>query len=216
MKEVDKDRTYGQFCGLARALDVVGERWSLLLVRDLLLGPRRFRDLLTALDGIGPNLLTARLRALEAKGIVERTRPARAPHDLYGLTARGVALEPAIVALASWGSELLGEPGVDGRFDVGWMLLSLKRRYRPTPRALVVGLTLDGRSFTLELGGERLVVIEQPSLSPALRIEGDGLTLAHVLYRGRPIENALDAGTLRMSGDKALFVAMRRAFAAPL
>ena len=87
---------------------MLGERWTLLVVRELLLGPRRFRELLTSLEGIGPNLLTTRLRTLEARGVVERTRPARAPHDLYRLTARGRALEPALLALASWGSPLLG------------------------------------------------------------------------------------------------------------
>lgn len=211
-----KDRSYGQFCGLARALDVVGERWTLLIVRDLLLGARRFGDLLTALDGIGPNLLTTRLRALETQGVVERIRPARAPHDLYQLTARGRALEPAVQALASWGSPLMGEPGGEGaRFDVGWMVLSLKRSYRQTPQTFRVGLILDGRSFTLGLGGEKLDVDEQPALRPELSIEGDGLALAYVLHRGSSLDEAIAKGTLRVSGDVALSLALRRAFASP-
>jgi DNA-binding HxlR family transcriptional regulator len=76
-------RTYGQNCGVARALDVLGERWTLLIVRELLLGPRRYRDLLDALAGIGTNLLAARLKALEAQGIVRRATPGApgAPRD---------------------------------------------------------------------------------------------------------------------------------------
>lgn len=212
MTNTVKERSYGQFCGLARALDVVGERWTLLVVRDLLLGPRRFGDLLAALDGIGPNLLTTRLRALEAQGIVERTRPARAPHDLYQLTARGRALEPAVQALASWGSPLMGEPGGDTRFDVGWMVLSLKRSYRQPPQPFRVGLTLDGRSFTLGLGGPALEVDEHPALRPELTIEGDGLALAYVLHRGSSLDEAIAKGALRVTGDVALTLALRRAF----
>lgn len=215
MSQPSQGRSYEQFCGLAKALDIVGERWSLLVVRELLLGVRRFRDLLTALEGIGPNLLTVRLRALEAHGIVERSRPARAAHDLYGLTTRGFALEPALLALASWGSPLLGEPGVDGRFDVGWMLISLKRHYRRTPQPFSVGLYLDGRTFTLGLGGERLEVVEREAVSPALSIEGDGLSLAHVFYRGASLDAAVAKGTLHVEGDHALVIAVRRALGVP-
>jgi DNA-binding HxlR family transcriptional regulator len=208
-------RSYGQFCGLARALDVVGERWTLLVVRDLLLGERRFKDLLSALDGIGPHLLTTRLRALEAQGIVERTRPARAPHDLYRLTARGRALEPALHALAAWGTPLMGQPGDERRFDVGWMLISLKRAYRQPPHPFLVALSVDGRNFTLGLGGEKLDVDEQPALRPDLIVEGDGLALARVLRHGASLDEAIDRGILRVTGDTALALALRRAFVGP-
>ncbi|MBK6575006.1 MAG: helix-turn-helix transcriptional regulator [Sandaracinaceae bacterium] len=215
MSDTVKDRSYGQFCGLARALDVLGERWTLLVVRELLLGPRRFRELLTSLEGIGPNLLTTRLRTLEARGVVERTRPARAPHDLYRLTARGRALEPALLALASWGSPLLGEPNVDARFDVGWMVLSLKRFYRQPPHAFRVGLALDGRLFTLGLGGNALDVEEREAQRPDVLIEGEGLALAHVLYRGASLDDAIARSALRVEGDTALLLALRRALSVP-
>src|SRR3712207_3261653 len=101
-------RSYDQFCGLAKALDVLGERWTLLVVRELLLGPKRYSDLLEGLPGIGTNLLAARLKALEASGLVGRRRlPPPAASNVYELTERGRALEPAIFELIRWGLDLL-------------------------------------------------------------------------------------------------------------
>src|SRR5437762_7857993 len=104
-------RSYGQFEGLARALDVVGERWTLLLIRELLLGPRRYTDLLDGLPGIGTNLLARRLRQLEAAGVVRKSRtPPPSPSAVYELTDRGRELEPALLVLARWGMEWMDLP----------------------------------------------------------------------------------------------------------
>src|SRR6187549_2526493 len=98
MRAAPRSRSYHQFCGLARALDVVGERWTLLLVRNLLLGPRRYGDLLEELPGITTNLLAKRLRALCEHGLVEKTAlPPPAAIPVYALTEAGAALEPAIM-----------------------------------------------------------------------------------------------------------------------
>ncbi|MDH4353359.1 MAG: helix-turn-helix transcriptional regulator, partial [Actinomycetota bacterium] len=95
-----RGKTYGQFCGLARALDHVGDRWTLLIVRELLLGPRTFAALQASLDGISPNLLVDRLRSLASDGIVRRNgAPARSKAVEYRLTDDGAALEPAVLAL---------------------------------------------------------------------------------------------------------------------
>src|SRR4051794_33882868 len=99
-------RTYGDRCGIARALDAVGERWALLVVRELLLGPKRFTDLRAGLPGASPNVLAQRLRQLGGAGIVGRqTLPPPAAAQVYGLTGRGAALEPVILALGRWGAE---------------------------------------------------------------------------------------------------------------
>ncbi len=104
-------RSYDQYCTVARALDVVGERWTLLLVRELLTGPKRFKDLLDGLPGIGTNLLTGRLKALEEEGILRRaTLPPPAGSKVYELTELGRSLEPVIVELSRWGAGLLGTP----------------------------------------------------------------------------------------------------------
>ncbi len=103
-------RSYDQHCTVAHALDVVGERWTLLLVRELLTGPKRFKDLLWGLPGIGTNLLAARLKALEEHGVVRRgTLPPPAGSGIYELTGLGRSLEPVVVALSRWGSRLIGE-----------------------------------------------------------------------------------------------------------
>lgn len=106
-----KRREVGQHCGLARALELVGERWALLIVRDLLVGPHRYTDLLNGLPGRPTNMLSTRLKELERAGIVERqVAPSPQRGVLYTLTATGRALEPAIVALGRWGATQLGQP----------------------------------------------------------------------------------------------------------
>src|SRR5437763_13541599 len=98
-------RSYDQFCGVARALDLVGERWALLLVRDLLLGPKRFTDLRRGLPGIGTNVLAARLKELERAGVIaRRTLPPPAASVVYELTEYGRALEGPLLALGRWGA----------------------------------------------------------------------------------------------------------------
>lgn len=104
-------RSYDQYCAVARGLDVIGDRWTLLLVRDLLLGPKRYKDLLSGLPGIGTNLLADRLRELEAAGLIERTvLPPPAGSAVYQLTETGQSLETVMTALGRWGARFLGPP----------------------------------------------------------------------------------------------------------
>lgn len=126
-------RTYHQYCATAHALDVVGERWTLLLVRELLTGPRRFGDLLANLTGIGTGLLAARLKFLTAEGIVEPvTLPAPANTPAYGLTEAGAALEPVVLALADWGMTwALGEREEGEVFRAGWAVLGMRSAFVP-------------------------------------------------------------------------------------
>jgi DNA-binding HxlR family transcriptional regulator len=123
-------RSYKQNCALAQASDLIGERWSLLLVRDLLVGPRRFNELSRSLKGIGSNLLAARLKELEAAGIIERQTSDAGAH-LYALTEVGQALEPALLALVRWG--LSYGPGNQEGFhhQDDWDLLALKALFQP-------------------------------------------------------------------------------------
>lgn len=122
-------RSYKQDCALARAADVLGERWSLLLVRDLLVGPRRFGELLRSLRGMGSNLLASRLRELEVAGIVERLGDSESRHR-YGLTDAGKALEPVLLSLVRWG--LAYGPGNQKGYhhQDDWDLLALKALFR--------------------------------------------------------------------------------------
>src|SRR5258705_3644610 len=131
---------YGQACAIARALDIVGERWNLLLVRELPLGPRRYRDLATGLPGIPSNVLAARLKDLQAAGVVTRP-PLPAPTDVtvYELTDAGRALQPALKELLDWGLRYAPEPSPDAAAQPGWGLLAGAGR----PTALPAGHTCE-------------------------------------------------------------------------
>ena len=163
-------RSYQQNCALARAGDVIGERWSLLLVRDLLVAPRRFNELLASLKGMGTNLLAKRLKALEAAAVVERVHAKGA----YALTARGYALEPAVLALVRWG--LLhgpeNRPGDHHRHD--WDLLALKSVFQPD-RA-------DGLSLTVQFDCDALqgwARIEDQTMAIGLgQVDGADISIA--------------------------------------
>ncbi len=114
-------RSYDQYCAVARALDAVGERWSLLIVRELLHGPRRYTELHTDLPGVSTDVLAGRLRQLERDGLVERYRLERpASAAAYRLTPRGLALRQVIDALADWGLDALGEPGPTDAVRTHW------------------------------------------------------------------------------------------------
>ncbi len=125
-------RSYSQFCALARALDILGDRWTLLVLRELLLGPQRFSDLLSGLPGIAPNLLTDRLRALESEGVIERkTLPPPAASRVYRLTERGRRLEPALLALVRWGMDPMAAPREEEARQPRWYAIALNAAFTP-------------------------------------------------------------------------------------
>ena len=141
------ERSYGQFCGLARALDLVGERWALLIVRDLLVGPKRFTDLRRGLPRIPTNILTTRLKELEQTGIIERRllpRPAGA--IVYDLTEYGRDLEDVVLRLGRWGARSLGFPRPGEIVTPDSMVVALRAMFRPEAAAGV------SASFELRLG----------------------------------------------------------------
>jgi len=124
-------RRYKQNCALARTIDVIGERWTLLLVRDLLVSPHRFNELLESLKGIGTNLLASRLQDLESVDLIERRESGGGGVRVYALTERGRALEPAILALMRWGLTRGPEKRVGDHHRDDWDLLALKALYQP-------------------------------------------------------------------------------------
>jgi DNA-binding HxlR family transcriptional regulator len=115
-------KRYDQYCPVARAVQVVGERWTLLVVRELATGPKRYTDLAAGLPGIGTNVLAGRLRDLEAEGVIEKHRlPPPAASQVYELTQRGLALLPVLRSLAHWGAVALGPPPPDVELEPGWL-----------------------------------------------------------------------------------------------
>ena len=171
-------RTYGQNCGVARALDVLGERWTLLIVRELFLGPRRYRDLLDALGGIGTNLLAARLKALEAQGVVRRTTLAPpAGVAAYELTPEGEALEPVVSAMALWGYGRIPREFNEDRFRASWIALSMRAAMAAEGGAAPDGLyafEVEDERFWVRIAGDRATVrLGPPPYPPDLTVRCD-------------------------------------------
>ena len=193
---------------MARALDVVSERWTLLIVRNLMLGPRRYSDLMGELPGITTNLLAARLRAMEASGLIAKREghPAR-----YELTALGAALEPVVVELGRWGANFMDAPRRGDITNVGWGLLSLKRRYRGGVNA-VVELRVGERRFELVFEAAYLHVKEREAVRPQLVVAGPLEAFGAWLFKGVAASALQRDGKLTVDGDAAVWRAVQGAF----
>jgi DNA-binding HxlR family transcriptional regulator len=198
-------RSYQQYCGVARALDLVGERWTLLIVRDLVLGPLRYSELLRGLPGITTNLLAKRLRELEDSGIIERMRSAASDGHSYRLTPLGAALEPTIQALARWGWDACDSPsparGETRRFE--WLLFALRGLYRGG-ETLRAELVADDAPYRILLTPGTADLSRGDVPGAELRIRGGATELAQLLMESpsRPrvpsgVEVEHGAGALR-------------------
>jgi DNA-binding HxlR family transcriptional regulator len=211
-------RTYGDRCGIARALDVVGERWALLVVRELLLGPKRFTDLRAGLPHVGPDVLSQRLRDLESAAILRRrTLPPPAPAQLYELTERGQELEPVVLALGRWGS---AAPLPDGEasFAPDSAVLALKTRFDPAAADGVGGsyeLRLNGQPFQLRVDEEGFHAARGTVENPDASIATDPDTLVEVLWHGRSRPEAERSGAFEVAGDRRAAARFLRLFPTP-
>ena len=199
-------RSYGQYCTVARALDVVGERWTLLLVRELSTGPKRFKDLLEGLPGIGTNLLASRLKMLEGEGIVRRaTLPPPAGSSVYELTGLGRELEPVIVALSRWGARFLDAPHEGDELRAGWAAVAMRSALVARGAGGSSGtyeLRIDGEAFHLRIrdGGEGAEARQGSAPDPDLVVEGDAGTFLAVASGRLGPEEAVESGMLRVEG----------------
>jgi DNA-binding HxlR family transcriptional regulator len=203
-----KKRTYDDGCAAAHALDLVGERWALLVVRELLLGPKRFTDLRAGLPGASPNVISQRLRDLEGVGIVRRRKlPPPAASRVYELTEWGEELEPVIVRLGRWGARSPTKPR-DAALGVDSLVLSMRTMFDPLSAE---GL---GASYELRFGEDRFrAVVDDGRFEisrgsaddPDVIVEADSDTMAGLLYAGRPLAEALKSGDLKVEGDRAAF-----------
>ena len=160
-------RSYGQFCGLARALDVVGDRWSLLIVRELLLGPMRYGELVASLGGIATNLLADRLRSLESSAVIER-RLGQPSGVVYALTPWGSQLRDAIEALIRWSSPLMASRQAGDTMQPRWLAVALPALLRGRTAKLPVelGIEVAGSFMTLRVGKDGPHVTVQPDRRP--------------------------------------------------
>jgi DNA-binding HxlR family transcriptional regulator/putative sterol carrier protein len=213
-------RGYRQYCATARTLDLLGERWTLLIVRELLTGPRRFKDLADSLPGVGTGLLTARLKHLEAAGVLRRTRlrrPADAP--AYELTPAGRELEPAIVALARWGLRwALGERGPDDVFRPAWAVLGLRALFSPAAAAgvrTIYELRVGGETFHVRVEDGEIEVGDGPAQRPDAMIEAGEEAFTELALGRLALDEAVRAGRARTEGDRATLARLRRLFPVP-
>jgi DNA-binding HxlR family transcriptional regulator len=207
-------RRYGQFCGLAAALDQLGERWSLLVIRELLLGPARFGDILRNLPGIGPKLLTDRLRSLVANGVVEAV-----PVDsdgrgrAYGLTESGAELREPVLAMARWGLRFLDREDAGGVARGEWGFLAVQAMARGDRVDAVeedYEFLIGAEQFHLALSGGRATAHRGPARRPAIRVVSDPQTFVAVGAGLVEPLAAAGAGRLTIDGDPA---AVRRCIA---
>ena len=200
-------RSYGDPCGIARALDVVGERWALLVVRELVLGPKRFTDLKAHLPGIATDVLSQRLRQLEAAGILRSvTLPPPASGRAYELTERGHELEPVLHALGRWGAqESFAAAQHEMTVDAFAVALStvFDADSADGPDVTVV-LDLDGDHVVATVTGGELEVARGEADQPDARVESSIAALREVLWRGRPLTDAEADGSLVVHGRQGV------------
>lgn len=203
-----KRRTYGDACGVARALDRVGERWALMVVRELLLGPKRFTDLRTALPKMSPDVLAQRLRELSELELVrKRQLPPPAASVVYELTPRGEELEPVIHALGTWGARIPITPD-DARMSFDAHILSFRTLFRPDLAqgfAAVIELRLDGRPFCAEVSQDGRFTIE-PGTAPGAHavIAGVPTTVLAIAHGRMTLADAIRSDDVAVSGDRGI------------
>lgn len=201
-------RSYDDPCGLARALDLVGERWALLVVRELLLGPKRFADLRRGLPGLSQNVLAQRLRELEETGVVTRRRlEPPASTWAYELTEHGRALEPALIALAAWGSRTPVRSSAELSPDA--LMLALRTTISGPAAHARVELRLDDDRFTVEVDGAVHIVRGSSPVPPDAIITGSASAFRAVVFGGEPLSQ------LSVEGDVAVAERFARLFPRP-
>ena len=208
-------RRYEDPCGIARALDILGDRWALLVVRELIFGPKRFHQLRSDLHGVSPNVLSQRLRDLEDAGLVRRdVLDPPASVAVYELTDRGRAVEPVLIELGRWGNK---EPRPAGReMSVSALLLALKTVFDPAAAAdATYALRVNGQWFTVTVSGRSIDVTAGRPKQATVTFDTDVATLRAVAFGREPVSAAERDGRLTVSGDRAAAERFTRMFPVP-
>jgi DNA-binding HxlR family transcriptional regulator/putative sterol carrier protein len=206
MSSKTSKRSYDDGCAAAHALDLIGERWALLVVRELVLGPKRFTDLRAGLPGISPNVLTQRLEELERASVVHRRKlspPAGA--WVYELTDWGLELEPAIMALGRWAARSPHFPQ-GASIGVDALMLSFRTMFDSKAAAGLeasIELRLGEDRFHAEVARGRLELARGSADQPDAILSAGPDTLAALVYGGRKLAEALRSGDVKVEGDKS-------------
>jgi DNA-binding HxlR family transcriptional regulator len=205
-------------CGIAHASELLGQRWALLVIRELLLGPKRFTDLRAGIPDVSPNVLSERLRELEQSGIVRRRKlPPPAAARVYELTHWGAHLEPAVLALGRWAS---GSPSFprDAKMGPDSVVLALKSTFDPTAAEgfdATYELVLDDLPFRIAVTDGRFEAQRGEADRPDATIRTDPDTMTALVFRGRSITDGLRERDIQIEGSKQAVTRLIRLFANP-
>ena len=205
-------RTYGDGCGIAHALDLIGERWALLVVRELLLGPKRFKDLRAGLPGASTNILSQRLRDLEAAAIIRRrTLPPPAGSSVYELTDWGRELKPIVISLGTWAVRSPAFPE-DAPVGTDSVIIALGTFFDPAAAGdldAAFELRFGDDTFHAVIADGRIELDRGPAEDPVAVVDTDPDTFSAVVWKGHDLGEAKRAGALAIEGDER---ALRRLF----
>ena len=202
-------RRYDDACATAHALDLIGERWAMLVMRELMMGPRRFGDLRASLTGLSANVLTQRLEGLEAAGIVRRRRlPPPASVQVYELTEWGLEAEPVLLALGRWG---VRSPRHDPTlpFSPVSLMLSFRAKFDPDRAeglAVSIAFRFGEEAFLVGVQAGRLITERGEPASADVEVEGAPSAVAALVYGKAPLEALEGEGALTIRGDRAAFL----------
>ncbi len=204
---MDKKRNYDEGCAAAHALDLVGERWALLVVRELLLGPKRFTDLRDGLPHVSPNVLAQRLRDLEAIGVVHKQKlPPPAASKVYALSDWGRGLEPVIVQLGRWGARSPIMPFVSPT-SVTSMVLALRTMFDEEAAADfegIIELVLGEEVFQARVHGGELTINRDLTEHPDATVTGTTDVFKGLAFAGLPLAAATQTGDVTLTGNEGL------------
>jgi DNA-binding HxlR family transcriptional regulator len=199
-------KRYSHYCAVARTLDVVGERWTLLVIRSLLMGPLRYTDIRGELPGIASDLLTLRLRTLEDAGyIVRRELPRPTPATVYELTDAGRGLDPIVLGLSALGLGRLGVPRPDDDVSADAVVLLLRASFHSPSQSAAVPrayqLRLDGGDYTVEVDADRVDTRRGPASDPRCELTTTPRVLAEILSGAVSTDDAIADGRLELTGS---------------
>jgi DNA-binding HxlR family transcriptional regulator len=208
-------RTYGQACSVANFLDLLGGRWTLLIVRDLLVGPRRFKALLAGLPGIGANLLSDRLRDLQARSVIRKTSSRQGRAAVYELTEKGLQLEPVVLAMARWGMSYLQGESLNKPSRPDLLVVAFRAAFRPEYAKNIretyefrIGETI----FFARVEDGKLRTGLGTSHRPAMIFITDVETFDRIISGATDTTTERQSGTLKIAGDDEAFARCQRMF----
>lgn len=211
-------RVYDERCGVAHALDLVGQRWTLLLVRELVLGPKRFTDLRQALPRISPDVLSQRLREQQERGVIQRRKlPPPAGSSVYELTEWGRELEPAVIALARWGAQ---SPFLrpDGPLGADSIMLGLRTFFDPNAAEgldVTCQLVLGNAPFSVRVADAQIEVLRGEAIKRDAVLEAEADVLSHLLDGSESLTTATLGRRACVTGDASLIERLLEAIALP-